>query len=304
MKTKVMPFGLPLLGMASPHVSIPNTNGSLFFVDDTLGNDGNPGDTVERPLKTIQAAINKCTDAAGETIFVYPGTYVENLTLAKSNVAMHAAIQRGNANFVEVAPTTGIALDVRAGALSFVCSGMRFVGTSAAAVWLAADGASFDFCDFTSDTSHGLVFKGQTVEAANTGSGAQISRCLFRECGGNGIQVGGASGKSFFATNVNIYDSQFYLNAATGDIKDQAEAGGQTYFSQWCIRGNMFMTRNKAVYLGMSGGSGTSECLICGNFFANDTSATDLDATKIALPTGAVFAGNYTATGIFDGHAL
>ncbi|HUW13829.1 MAG TPA: hypothetical protein VM537_29165 [Anaerolineae bacterium] len=50
---------------------------NVFFVDYNNGNDNNPGTKREQPLESIAAAIAKCSDAQGDTIFVTSPVHVE-----------------------------------------------------------------------------------------------------------------------------------------------------------------------------------------------------------------------------------
>lgn len=268
--------------------------GSRWYVDAAAGTGGG-GSSWGDAYDTIAKAITRA--AAGDTIYVVRGTYAENLVVtAKHHLTFVNATPGANAHRVSVAPASGIALDV---AQSDRCRfyGFRFVGVSAVGVRTDGESGYFEDCDFTSDTSHGIEFLGAT-DTDNTGSGTTLYKCLFRECGGAGIRLSKGTGVvlGIQATNVNVWNCQFYLNTGD-DIDDDAGSGSPTYFYQWDISGNKFMTRNKTVYLDMDGGV-SLECLISDNYFADDAG---LDATKIALATGAVFAGNFQAAGVVDG---
>lgn len=61
---------------------------NTFYVAEN-GVDVSGGGQVYAPFRTIQFAINSCTAGAqdnGQTIFLYPGLYVENLTIADKNI--------------------------------------------------------------------------------------------------------------------------------------------------------------------------------------------------------------------------
>lgn len=69
-------FGFPLLPFA--------TVGRVFFVSSVTGVDANGrGTDPQRPFKTINYAISKCTDNNGDVIFALP-THVESLSVAGS----------------------------------------------------------------------------------------------------------------------------------------------------------------------------------------------------------------------------
>ena len=306
----VSSFGIPQIGYG---VSIPQgapnlvaKQGTVWFVNGTagIGADGNEGTDPTVPFATIGRAITLAGDGTGDTIFVYPGTYVEAVNVGtKSNISIIATEIEGNAKRVAIAPTTGIALTLGAG-IRFYARGIRFVGTSGAGCLTQNEGQRFDNCDFTSDTTHGIRFKG-TVDANHTGSGTVFNGCVFRECGGAGIHIeigtGGAVG--LYPTNVNVYGSQFYLNT-DDDINDDAAGGALAGFSQWDISGNHFMTLNKTTYLDLNGTTGGSECLVSGNYFAVNTAAGY--ATEFQMPSGSTgaFAGNFSGIGVIDGHTF
>jgi len=303
-------FGAPLVGGGL--VSIPKANGNVFYVDGTNGNDTNFGTTPAigsgagvGALKTIQKAVDLCDDASASTIYVYPGTYVENVDVGtKSDISIISAQVTGNAKRVAIAPTTGIALTLGAGN-RFYAKGIRFVGTSGAGALTQNEGARFDDCDFTSDTTHGIRFKG-TVDDSHTGSGTEFNGCLFRECGGAGIhiEIGTNGAVGLYPTNVKVHNScQFYLNT-DDDINDDAAGGALAGFSQWDISDNHFMTVDKTTYLDLNGTAGGTECQVSNNKFSITVNTNY--ATQFQMPSASVggFVGNYSSIGVIDGHTF
>ena len=96
------------------------------------------------------------------------------------------------------------------------------------------------------------------------------------------------------ATNVNIWECQFYTNTGP-DIADNGGTENPTYFHQWDIHGNKFMTKNKATYLDMdTGTAGGTDCFITGNYFADAAFET---TNAVKLPANAILAGNYAQGG-------
>src|SRR3990167_5549544 len=203
--------------------------GADFYVDGTNGSNNNDGFAWDRAKATITAGLALCTSSEGDHVWVTPGTYAENVVLTgKHNVHLMASPTHGNSKRVAIAPASGIAFDL-AQSNRFVADGIRFVGTSAVGCRTDGEGALFEWCDFTSDTSHGLAFLGAT-DTDFTGSGTVLKRCLFRECGGAGIRLSKGTGAALGlqATNVNVIESQFYLNVGD-DIDDDAGTESPTY---------------------------------------------------------------------------
>jgi hypothetical protein len=152
-------------------------------------------------------------------------------------------------------------------------------------------------CDFTSDTLHGLKFFAET-DNDFTGSGTTLLNCVIRECGGAGIRLfkGGPTaqdpGYGLQATNVNVWGTQFYLNTGD-DIDDDGGTENPTYFHQWDISGNKFMTKDKTTYLDLNTGTGGGdECLVSNNYFAGT-----INTTTVQLPTDGMAVGNHDVTG-------
>ena len=67
----------------------PATHSGLeLHVDQSSGDDNYTGLDWDHPLATIQAAVDKCGDGVGDTIYVAPGKYTENVLIAD-----HASIK-------------------------------------------------------------------------------------------------------------------------------------------------------------------------------------------------------------------
>ena len=287
-------------GLQVGGLSFPTISGKAWYVDaaSTAGS-GADGVTKATAFTTIAAAITAAS--ADDAIFIYPGTYAENLTVTKDNLSLVAPRAWGNSKRVIVQPASGVALTLR-GCKRFAARAIRFSGVSGVGVLSDGEGSLFVDCDFASDTSHGVKFLSET-DTDFTGSGTHFERCLFRGCGGAGIQVFQGTGVALGlqATNVNVRDCQFYENT-DDDVNDDAAGGTQTYYSQWCIEGCKFMTRNKTTYLDLNGGSGSTELLVADCYFAMDSGR--LTSTQVQLPAGGVGVALYDATGVVDASAF
>ncbi len=71
-------FGVPVLGGGG---LIPTTTGSYYFVDSATGSSSNEGLTPDRPMATINQAVDKATANVGDVIIVMPN-HAENLAAA------------------------------------------------------------------------------------------------------------------------------------------------------------------------------------------------------------------------------
>jgi len=275
--------------------------GSCWYVDGDNGNDNWDGESKDTAFKTIQAAIDVAGDNTNDTIYVLPiaGDYAENLIVTKSCLTIRDAGLKGNSWMSTIAPASGIALTLNQ-VERFTAIGLRFAGTSGVGGLSDSEGSLFVDCDFYSDTTDGFKFLSAT-DTSYTGSGTQFVRCMFRNCGAVGLKVYKGTGTclGLQATNVNVWDCQFYGNTGA-DIADDSGSTTPTYFNDWDISGCKFMTVDKTTYLDMDGGVGT-RCMISGNWFADNTAQTYMTSTMIKLPSGGSFIANYHAKGITSG---
>ena len=282
-------------GLEVGGLSFPSLAGKAWYVDaaSTAGS-GADGVTKATGFTTIAAALTAAS--ADDTIFVYPGTYAENLSVTKDNITLVAPRTWGNSKRVIVEPASGVALTLTQ-VKRFAARGIRFSGVSGVGCLSDGEGSLFVDCDFASDTSHGIKFLAET-DTDFTGSGTHFERCLFRGCGGAGIQVAAGTGVALGlqATNVNVRDCQFYENT-DDDVNDSGGDGTNTFYSQWCIENCKFMTRNKTTYLDLNGGSGSTELVVANCYFAVDAGLT---STHVQLPAGGVAVALYDAAGIVN----
>ncbi len=299
----VSSYGIPVAG--GLWAGVPGElSAGPFFVDKTNGSDGDNGLDPTTAFATIQKAVDSAKTASGELIFIFPGTYAENVIVAKDDITFIAVAGFGNSERVGIAPAAGVALVLNQ-TKRFSAYNIRFAGASHA-VQSDGEGSLFLGCDLSGTTGDGCKFLSAT-DTDFTGSGTLFEGCVIRECGGAGIKVYKGTGVclGLQATNVNVYNCQFYLNT-DDDINDDAAGGTETYYSQWSIRGCHFMTQNKTSYLDLDGGSGSTELLVSDCYFAvDDASAGNrLSSTQVALPTGGVAVACYDAQGIVDTSAF
>lgn len=80
----VSSFGLPVI----PGNEDGQVWGDTYFVDATWGSDSNDGKDPANAFAKIQAAVNACTTAKGDRIFIRNGAYAETLTITKDDIQL------------------------------------------------------------------------------------------------------------------------------------------------------------------------------------------------------------------------
>jgi hypothetical protein len=291
-------FGIPVLGNG---ISIPNRNGEVLFVDPNgLAPRGSSG----RAFKKIQDAIDRIDGPNGSTIFIFPGTYTENLVITKDYITLIGAQHAGYARPDIGALTATVPLTVKA--QGFRAIGCRFFGTASDAVVQEGNGFEYTDCVFDGDLTAamcGIRLLPSSTNTSLTASEGRIQDCLLR---GSAIGIGfdtGAAPVGVGSTDNLIRENRFDRN--TIDLVS-LDAGLALYSLQFTkILANHFLDKNKATYIDfttVNGGAASDQGgTVNGNYFATDTMTT---TTIKAVGTGFTFSGNYDTVGIFDGSGL
>lgn len=299
----VSSFGIPLVGS---DVGIPNQSGLVWFVDATYGSDGNDGFAPSSALKTIQAAVNKAGNGMGDTIFVFPGSYTENVTVSKDYLTIIGAMISGYAK-PDVEAASGVTLTVTA--QGFVARHIRFAGV-ADAIRQQGNGFIYEDCVFDGDGNGATTALFRLLPSSTnthlTASEGRILSCLFRGSGGFGLLFDtGAAPVGVGSTDNLIAGNTFQANTGVDIATAKSGAGGAYSVQVTAIRGNYFVDKNKATYVDLTtnadGAAGSQSGSFDGNYIASDTMTT----TKIkAVGTAFTFAGNIDTVGVFDGSGL
>jgi hypothetical protein len=288
--------------------SVPTRNGKVLFVDP---NGLAPRSSNGQSFQTIQRAIDSMTTDTGSTIFIYPGSYAENLVVENINyLTLCGVVVPGYAK-PDIVPTSGLALTVTA-SQGIVLRHMRFAAPAADTDLVLQEGNGFliEDCVFDGDATQGnakglLRLKGNATDDAFTASEGVIQNCLFRGSGGLGLIFDTAEaavgvGETDVTVRGNIFVGNDQSDIATADT------GPGTYSIQrGVIHGNIFETKNKTNYIDLTtsnGGAASDQTgIISGNYFAADA----INTTNIAMVgTGFTFVGNYNTVGVVDGSAL
>ena len=234
--------------------------GVSYFVDGTLGYDGNPG-TFEKPFATIQAAVTAAS--AYDTIFIKPKkitdftgdptSYAETVIIPASKphlslVGLGSGPNQGNLPQIKPATTTSALLTVRAAGCTIANLGINGANSTAGGILLDDD------------------------YSAKTAFGTVITGCHFKNCVGTtatDCRTGGAimwpaAGNAW---QVSIIGNHFYKNVGGVVLKGTSNTAPQDVV----IAGNRFMGTAATVdcYLYLAGGSGMASVVVDGNVFAS-----------------------------------
>jgi predicted outer membrane repeat protein len=135
-----------------------------LYVDDTAGNDGNPG-TFSQPLQTIQRGINEAT--AGDWVFIKPGTYTgtNNVGLSYHGKAVKLRSMLNDAE--------SVVIDAQKSGRAFSFTSGETTNALVSAITITRGQADFGgaiYCLTSSPTFYGL----RLVENVATSNGAAI----------------------------------------------------------------------------------------------------------------------------------
>lgn len=300
-------FGIPQIGNGC---SIPSRNAKVLFVDSTLGAAGGIGD-IDSPYSTIQAAIDAIENSStgyGSTIFVFPGTYDENLVVAGDGISIIGCVAAGYER-PDVVPTAGVALTVTG--QGFFCAHMRFAGNTSDTVIQNGNGFVYRDCVFDGDAGQAategcLRLVGLAADDSYTASEGLIEDCLFRgSTSGAGIIIQHAANPSGVGCSDNVIRGcTFVANGVDFLSAVNVSGGGAGIFLNTTIEGNKFLTVGAAyVYFDMDQGAAgdlaANSALISNNWFADEALiAAQVDVSGQA---NVMVVGNWDCAGVVDG---
>lgn len=296
-------FGIPLVG--SGEVSIPNLNGKVWFVDTTNGSDGQDGSSPTTALKTIQRAVNLAGNGTGDTIYVFPGSYVENVVVTNDYLAIIGATQAGYAR-PDIVPATGVPLTVTG--QGFMSRHCRYAGTAEDCVVQRGNGFRYEDCVFDGDLTAlkaGLRLQPSSTDTHLTASEGKILGNLFRGCVSGLAFDTGAAPVGVGSTDNVVMGNLFYSN--TKDITAEKTGAGGAYSCQLTnIINNYFADKTKAVYIDMltnaDGPAASQTGTIAWNYFNTVNTLTNViikvNGTGFAVP------GAISCKGITDSSAF
>lgn len=297
-----------LLGGPSPVTPGPNHVPHTFFVDATNGADTNGGEDPRFPLATVQAAIDKTSSGRGDVIFVYPGSYDENLSTDALDYVHIIGIITGYGR-PDIVPTTGVALDTGS-AQGLYCENIRFYSADADAVIQRGNGFAYKNCVFDGDTGQAATeanfrLKGVTDDDSYTASEGLLEDCLVRNSNGFGVafDVGTGAGNQVGATD-NVFRRVRFVACAQEDVKTVDTSAGGAYSAKNNIFDECsFLSRNKATHIDLDTTNGAANT---GNVFQRCFIFDDtVDGTAVKIATAnAGLIGCFGLDGVIDGDAL
>lgn len=201
-----------------------------LFVDSVTGSTGGDG-TLDRPISTIDGAINKCVANKGYVIVALPG-HAETISAAAGIAADVAGVKIVGLGEGSSKPTltfsTSTAADINVSAANVLFRNFRLVCNIDSLVNffdLDADWCWIEDCDFvTSSAKEALGF----INIATTKDNFFIRRCTFLQPTDPAGTDGAAdTGAIFFVDSENIYieDCNFYGMFETAIIHNRTTAG-------------------------------------------------------------------------------
>lgn len=256
---------------------------------------------------TIQAAINAAQ--AGDTIFVQPGSYAENLVVATDYLTLVGA-QVGGYGRPDIEASSGVTLTVTG--QGFVCRSVRLVAKgSADGVVQNGNGFAYEDCVFDGDSTSGssalVRLVGHATATGKTASEGVIQNCLFRGSAAKCLVMDSApvTGAGVGSTDNRVLGCKFTQNT-NADIETAKTGAGADYSVKFLlVKDCVFADKNKATYIDITtnedGVAGNQSGTIDGCYFASDTMTT----TKVKMVgTAFTLVGCYDTVGIFDASGL
>lgn len=193
--------------------------GTTYFVSAADGNNNYPGNQPEKPLRTIQAAINKAQ--AGDTIDIRAGTYTERLHIQKpgtTDAPIVIAAHEGEQPVID-----GANLDIPEDAALIVVQQSQDV-TLRGITFRNAGGRGILI-----NKSSRITVRGCTVESCFAGGlfagqcdTLLIEKCVIRNCARRFLAHGPAQINVAllvkYSTDVTIQDNQVFENSDRGIV--------------------------------------------------------------------------------------
>lgn len=286
--------------------------GQVFYVDALAGNDYNTGlaptsqGSGVGPFRTINEAIAHCVAGRGDTVFVFAGSYAENVVVNVDGITLAGALP-GRYDWPDIVPSTGVPVTVTAQGV--VVTRVRCAGTAADALVQRGNGFTIQNCvldgDGTASKAGLRLLPSDTDDAKTASEGFVLGNVVRGNAIGICFDTGAAPAVGVGSSDNLIQGNRFYSN--TLDVAT-ADAGGGVYsVHTTLITQNSFEDKIKATYIDLTttnGGAAADQTgAINGNTFANDSAPMTTTQIKM-VGTGFTFSGNFNTSGVVVGSAL
>ena len=266
-------------GVSIRGLNVLNTYaGNVFWLDYNIGSDGNDGKTPERPFKTLDYAIGRCTASNGDIIMISPG-HAESIIAATTVVWDVAGLQIIGLGKGDLRPTftftTAAAAAIPVTGADGYIENCRFLCNIASQNHMfdvAADDLEVAFCDFREGSAVGLSFITADTADGDSDNLYIHNSTFFQPTAGVG-DAAIAIGKDM--ANIRIEDNVIYgdFDLACVDVP----AGGDACTNLQINRNYMTNLLTGQHCVQVNGSAVTGMCY--DNRFATDTQAATLDAS-------------------------
>ena len=244
---------------------------------------------------SIMAAVTYGNLVPGrcDVIYIMPGNYAENVVLNNDNVQL-VGIQSSLFAKPNIAPTTGPAVIMSGKGQVIKNLNISSNDGSSPAVVTSKLNPTISNCFISALNSTAiLVTPGQNGGSFN----AVVDSCDINSSSQGIVFVNIATYQS---KDVKITNCKFWGNSGS-DIASSYSGTSSFVVPAVSITESLFLDLNKTVYIDLSGGT-KDNGIISDNYFANKAAA--LASSQVVLGNDIVFAGNYDAYGVVDGHTF
>lgn len=298
--------GVPLLPGVLP--CVPAMGGQVFFVDATYGAGGMDRGAQDKPLATIDQALDRCVSGRGDVIIINPGTYAENVVIDKDYITLIGGFVSGYAR-PDIVPAAGLALSVD-NAQGFVAIRCRFAsdGQDSDVCRIEGNGWKLIDCVLDGDAAMGdtkaiLRLWCDTADDSYTASEGRMEDCLVRGSGGFGIAFDVQHATVGVGPTHCYFRGVRFLANDKEDVMALETAAGTYSIQDTVFEGCHFLSRNKATHVDIDTNNGATNTgvVFLGCTFWDDT--LDTTAVKVATANGGLI-GCSSLDGVADGDAL
>ena len=252
----------------------------VWFVDqnDPGANNNNDGTHPAAPLLTIATAILRAVAGRGDVIMVMPGTYVEDLVVAKNNLSIIGAID----GIPPIINPTGVTTALTVTADGFYMENIAIDGlTVGTPAIITGDDVKLVSCGFGASVGDGLTVTGLAPTV-------NILGCVFQGNATAGLRLANTV-LGVHPDRVVVEGCQFIANTVNSIADTDNAAGGDTFGTILIHSNRLIETGAAYVYINLTDPAAAGVGLISDNWFAD----ADVIAAQIVRPAGVFSVGNH-----------